>query len=142
MSFDLQLINGDLQIGANADVGIVRDTDKLVQDIKKIVRTPLGANKFFPAYGSPIGKTMIGNPLPATMLNNIGSSQLLSALETLKKLQKLQTQSKQVVTPAELLAVVQDARIEKNSDPRFIRITIKALTRAFTPATTSFNLPL
>lgn len=143
MSFDLQLINGDLQIGSNADLAVVRDTDKLVQDIKKMVRTPLGGNPFFPWYGSPVSKTLIGNPLNMTMLGTISSDQLRSSLTTLQKLQKIQAQKGQVVTAAEMLAAVQDVDINRNSvDPRYIRVTIKALTRAFTPANTSFNLPL
>lgn len=143
MSFDLMLLNGDLQIATNADVAVVRDTDKLVQDIKKIARTPLGGNPFFPWYGSPISKTLIGNPLGMTVLGTIASSQLRSSLTTLQKIQKIQAQSGQVVTPAEMLAAVQEVKIERNQvDPRFVRVVIKALTRAFTAATTSFNLPL
>ena len=48
MSFDLQIKNGDLQIGSNGDVAQVFDTEKLVQDILKILLTQSGANTFFP----------------------------------------------------------------------------------------------
>ena len=90
MSFDLKIQQGDLQIGTNGDFQRVENTDKLVQEILKIALTPLGGNPFFPFYGSPISRTLIGNPFDFEMTSTIASDQLKASLETLKNLQIVQ----------------------------------------------------
>ena len=41
MSFDFRIINGDLEIGTDGDLGKVEDTEKLIQEILKMAHTPL-----------------------------------------------------------------------------------------------------
>lgn len=143
MSFDLKIKNGDLQISNTGDLQKVQDTDKLIQDILKIVTTPLGGNPFFPWYGSSISSSLIGNPFSFQFVGSMASSQIKESLETLRKWQNAQTSSGQTVSPAELLAAIQEVKVERNQiDPRYFRVVIKALTKAFTPAVTAFDVGL
>ena len=141
MSFDLKVHLGDLQISNTGDLQKVENTEKLIQDILKMVTTPLGGNPFFPWYGSPISNTLIGSPLSHDFLGTLASAQLRQSLETLQKLQRTQAAAGQNVTAAEMLAAIQEVKIERNqTDPRYFRIVIKALTKALTSATTSFDV--
>lgn len=143
MSFDLKIKNGDLQISSTGDLQKVQDTEKLIQDILKIVTTPLGGNPFFPWYGSSISSSLIGNPFSFQFVGNLASSQIRESLETLQKWQTAQTSSGQSVTPYELLAAIQEVKVERNqTDPRYFRVVIKALTKALTPANTALDIGL
>lgn len=143
MSFDLKVMNGDLQISSTGDLQTVENTEKLIQDILKIVTTPVGGNPFFPWYGSPISTSLIGSSLDFQFVSSLASDQIRSALQTLQKYQSAQASSGQKITAAEMLAAVQQVKVERNqTDPRYFRVVIKALTKALTPATTSFDVGL
>lgn|SRR5574343_194092 len=141
MSFDLKISQGDLVIGQNGDFTKTENTEKLIQDILKIALTPLGGNQFFPFYGSPISRTLIGNAFNFEFISTMASNQLRTSLETLQKLQKLQLSAGQKLTAEEMLAAIQNVTIERNqTDPRFFRVIIQALSRSMTPVTTSFDV--
>ncbi len=138
MSFDFRIVNGDITVGQDGDLQKVEDTEKLIQDILKIAITPLGSNQFYPWYGSPISKSMIGHAFDMEFTSSIASSQLQTALENLQRLQQEQARQ-QRVTPFEQLAAIRRVRIERNQvDPRYFLVIIDAVTRALTEATTQF----
>lgn len=142
MSFDLRIKNGDLQISSTGDLQKVEDTEKLIQDILKILSIPLGGNPSFPWYGSSISTSLIGNPFNFQFTSSLTSAQIRDALEILQKLQNIQA-GRQAVSPAELLAAIQEVRVERNqTDPRYFRVVIKALTKALTSVSTSFDVGL
>lgn len=141
MSFDLKIRNRDLQIGSDGDFEKVENNDKLIQDIIKLILTPIGSNLFFPWYGSPVNKSLVGSALDFQTMSNITSNNLRNSLETLQKLQRAQVEAGQVVSPGETLAAIQEIRIERNQvDPRFFSVTVKALTKALTSATVGFQI--
>lgn len=140
MSFDFRILNGDFVIDQNGDLAIVENNDKLVQDILKIVLTPVGSNRLNPAYGSLVGRSLVGNVLPMEFVSTMASSQIHSALEYLQRLQKEQSAT-QPVSAGELLAAIQSIKIERNQvDQRFISVVIKALAADFTPLSTQFSV--
>ena len=140
MSFDFKIVNGDLGIDTDGNFTKVEDTEKLIQDILKIVHTPLGSNLFYPWYGSAISKSLIGNVLDDEFLSSIASNQLQSSLNNLQRLQQKQA-LEQRVTPFEQLAAVKDISITRNSiDPRFFLVIINALTHALSVVTTQFSV--
>jgi len=140
MSFDFKILDGDFVLGSNGDLERVENTEKLVQDILKICITPLGSNVFFPWYGSPIGKSLIGNALDMEFMSTMASSQLTSALEALQANQQEQAKG-QRVTPFEHMAAISQVRIERNDiDPRYFSVLVRVLTRALTEASTEFTV--
>lgn len=143
MSFDLKIRNGDLQLGANNDLAKVENTEKLVQEIIKMISTPLGANPFFSWYGCPITRTLIGTAYTTRFISNIASNQLRTSLETLQKLQKTQLRSGQFITPQEQLAAIQNVLVDRNSvDPRFFLIDISVLDKTFRTVPTYLRVSL
>jgi len=139
MSFDLKITDGDVVI-KDGDLRKVENNDKLIQDILKLVLTPLGVNTQYPWYGSPVSKSTIGNALDVTFAFPIATSQLRSSLETLQRLQKQQANF-QMVTATEQLAAIQDLKVEQNQvDPRFITIKIRVLTKALSSVETEFSI--
>ena len=143
MSFDLKINQGDLQLGRNGDLQQIADTDKLVQDVLKMALTPIGANTFFPWYGSTVSANLIGTPFNLGIIGPLASDQLKSSLKTLITLQQIQTNNGQKVSPYELLAAVKQVQIERNiTDPRYFRVVIEVLTKALTTIATSFDVTL
>jgi hypothetical protein len=143
MSFDLKIVDGDLKISSTGDLQKVENTDKLIQDIIKILTVPIGGNPFFPWYGSPISNSLVGNPLSFQFIGTLASSQLRGSLENLQKLQNAQVSTGQKVTPAELLAAIKEVSIQRNQiDPRYFRVVINALSKALTPVNTFFDASL
>lgn len=143
MSFDLKIQDGDLAIAASGDLATVEDTEKLVQDVLKIVSTQVGANPFFPWYGSPITKSLVGRAYETNFITSIASQQLRATLERLQSMQKDQLRTSQVVTPREQIAAISRVHVERNvSDPRFYKIVLTVLSKAFLQVRTELDLTL
>jgi phage baseplate assembly protein W len=129
MSFDFKLINNDLKIGSNGKIETVTDTNKLKQDIIKIILTPVGSVSKHPWYGCAIDDNVIGRNLPSSILH--GEIQR-TIVESLNKLQKLQIQQSAVqkVSLAEMISVIADVYSKRNYiDGRQIDIVITVLTK-------------
>jgi phage baseplate assembly protein W len=143
MSFDLRLDGRDLKLGANRDLAIVENSEKLTQEVLKIVSTPLGGNPFFPWYGCPLEQSLVGTAYSTRFVSTIASTQLQTALETLQKMQKVQLSSGQVVTPQEQIAAIQDVFVDRNIvDPRFFLVRLTVLSKAFRTVQSSLQVSL
>jgi phage baseplate assembly protein W len=139
LSFDLQVLNGDLVI-QNGDLSTIQNNDKLVQDLLKIALTTLGSNPLQPWYGSSISRTLIGSILSSDITIASAQSQLQSAIENLKNLQAIQIASGQTVSPGEQIAAIQAIQITRSTiDPRLFTVLIKVLDRTFGSVGASFN---
>jgi phage baseplate assembly protein W len=143
MSFDLRINQGDLVIGQNGDLDQVNDLEKLIQDILKILMTPLGANLFFPWYGSPLSDVSIGQVLDSVFVESMIQQIIRSNLDTFQKLQKQQAASGQRVTAGELLAAVQSVNVHRNVvDPTFWTISVKILSKSLKPVEAVLDVTL
>ena len=132
MSFDLKIMDGDLKIARDGDLQKVEDTEKLVQDIVKIISTQIGANPFFPWYGSPITKSLLGRAFDRRFVSSVATQQLRTAMERLQTLQREQMRRNQVVTPQEQIAAIQKVFVDRNIvDPRYYTIVLTVLSKAF-----------
>ena len=130
MSFDLKLFGGDLVI-QNGDLAIVEDSDKLTQDILKLVSTQLGSNPFFPAYGSPVSQVLIGTS-DVDFSQDVATQQLRSSIERLKDLQQNQIKNNQIVTAEEQISAVQNVSIvQAKDDPRNYFVNLTVINKAF-----------
>lgn len=142
MSFDLKILGGDLVVGTNGDLDQVSDTDKLIQDVLKMLMMEVGSNVFFPFLGSSVSSTMIGSPYDEEFIASVATNQIRSSLETLQNMQRDQS-AKQIVTPGELLAAIKSVEIVRNDvDPTFFSVLLTVLTKNLTTADTSFNVTL
>jgi len=134
MSFDLRISEGDLSLSAENDLATVENGDKLIQDILKIIQTPIGGNAFFPWYGSPVANTLIGTSLDTGFISSVASSQLRASLDNLKTLQNAQLREfGQNVTPQEQIAAIEGVSVERNAiDPRYFSVYVSIISKART----------
>lgn len=131
MSFDLKLFGGDIVI-KDGDFDTVEGSDKLVQDVLKLVSTQLGTNPFFPAYGSPIAQGMVGTVFETEFVEDVATQQLRASLERLQELQRDQIRQNQIVTPEEQIAAIEDVRvIQDRTDPRYYIVSLTVISKAF-----------
>ncbi|MFW9872657.1 MAG: hypothetical protein ACFFG0_06100 [Candidatus Thorarchaeota archaeon] len=138
MSFDLKLFKGDLVI-KNGDFDIVENSDKLVQDVLKLVSTQIGSNPFFPAYGSPITQSMVGTAYGVEFSEDVATQQLRSSLEKLQDLQRDQIKQNQIVTPEEQIAAIENIRVSRaQDDPRYFIVKLTVISKAFQRVPVSF----
>jgi len=141
MSFDLEVIGGDLVISSTGDLATVSGSNKLEQDLIKIAMTPLGGNPLQPWYGSLVSKTLIGSYLNSSIIFTMAQTQLTSAVENLQTLQNMQVASGQQVTPDEQIASITNILINRNTvDLRLISVTIQVLSKAFGQVSTTFTV--
>ena len=138
MSFDLKLLGGNIAI-KNGDFDTVENSDKLVQDILKLVSTQLGSNPFFPAYVSPISQVLVGSVLETEFVEDVATQQLRSSLERLQQLQFEQSKQNQIVTPEEQIAAIEDVRVSQaRDDPRYYIVNLTVISKAFKRVPVSF----
>ena len=76
----------DLVIGANRDFQVISDTNKLQQDILKILLTDRGSNTIYPAYGSTLSQ-QIGQKNIDSVKANVKNS-IIEALTVLQIINK------------------------------------------------------
>lgn len=141
MSYDLKIAGEDITIGANGDLQIVENEEKLIQDILKILFTPLNGNIFFPWYGSPLTKSLIGQVFEFQFIASIATNQLRNALEIIRDLQEQQISEEQFVSASEQIAAIENVEVEQNIvDPRRYRIFVRILNKAFVSVNTNFQV--
>ena len=140
MSFDLQLINSDLNIKPDGTIRTVNGTTKLKQDIIKIILTPLGSVSFHLWYGSNITDNNIGEILSDAMLNENISSAISESLGRLQKLQRAQSTG-QNVKLSEIISTIREIRVQRNPiDLRQINVTVSVMSRDLTAIEEVFTI--
>lgn len=130
MSFDLKLESGSIVI-ANGDLVKVTNNDKLVQDIIKIVVTPVGSNTTHPWYGSALQDRVTGTAYPRDVLDQEVVASVAHAVKNLKSLQEQQSRAGQFVSPGEQIAKLIGVNVIRSvQDPRKMDIVISILTKS------------
>jgi phage baseplate assembly protein W len=138
MSFDLRIIEGDIVINRRGDVDNVVNSDKLAQDVLKVLNTTLGSDPFNPNYGSLLTAASIGQmsniDIVTVQIQNI----IEQSLQSLIQMQTLQ-KTYQYVSDAETIVDFDSPIVEQSAtDPRQYNITVSAVSRDMTPITMSF----
>lgn len=140
MSIDLKIVNGDLVINQGA-LQTVKDSEKLIQDILKILLTDIGADPLQPSYGSYLSRAVVGNAMQNSAITQIAKSQINTCMVNLQQLQQLQVKSLQKVSADEQLAAVTGISVIRSPfDPRLFNIKVSGLTKGFQPVSTAFTL--
>lgn len=132
MSFDLALIDGDLKIDPDGTIKTVNDTEKLRQDILKIIVTPIGSNKYHLWYGTNISPKIIGSAPSESFMKNEIAFAVQDSLLRLQKLQRAQA-SEQNVSLAEIISNINDVVAQRSpTDPRLINVYVSVVSKALT----------
>ena len=131
MSFDLALNKGDIAIGSDGDLKKVRNSSKVVQDILKILHTPIGSNPFFPSIGNALTFSNIGQNINKQFAETKVASSVTQSIQLLQSMQKSQVISGQQVTPEETILGISQVTAEQDPlDPRQFNITVVVQTQA------------
>ncbi len=142
MSFDLELVNGDIAFDAQGRLELVRDTDKLTQDVLKILETTLGSDVFDQNYGVSVNQNTVGQ----VIANNSIPAQVQAEIQgQLVKLQQEQQAlaSVQVITPAERIQLINNVTVVRDSiEPRQLNISIQLTAQNTTPITINTTVTL
>lgn len=140
MSFDLALINSDINIKPDGTLRIVADTDKLKQDVVKIILTPVNSVKFHPWYGSEINEGIIGEiPSDSVLFQQI-SNALTQSINRLQTLQRSQSTG-QKVTLAEMIASIRSINVQRAfDDPRQVNVIVTLLSKDLTAVEEVFSI--
>ena len=140
MSFDLKIVNGDLVVN-QGNLQQVVDSEKLIQDILKILLTDVGGNPLHPSYGSYLSRSVVGNPMKTQAVVQIAKTQINNCLVNLQYLQQLQVKSFQKVSADEQLAAITGISVVRSAfDPRLFTVKVAGLTKGFQPVTTAFSI--
>lgn len=131
MSFDLALNKGDLSVGSDGDLSKTRNTSKIVQDILKVLHTPVGSNPYFPSLGNTLTSANIGQNINKQFAETKVASVITQSIQTLQAMQRNQTASGQTVTPEETIVAIQQVTAEQDpTEPRQYNITVIVQTQA------------
>jgi len=120
MSYDLQLLNGDINFGPDGNPILVVDKEKLAQDIAKILITRQGSDLGSVQYGSKL-QDALGQPFDFNILQTMIAKNVSEALVFLQSLQLVQG-TKQSMSFQEVIGSVDAVAV---SQPSFGRINIQ-----------------
>lgn len=130
MSFDLQLIDGDLVIDSEGKLGLYFNEQKLAQDMLKAIFTPTGTHPLHPWYGSPLQDRTVGSVQDPELTDSIISNAVIYALRNLQMLQQMQEQDGQFLTPREQIRTIQNVSVLRDTtDPRKLSVIVSVQTK-------------
>ncbi len=141
MSFDLKLYNGKLSL-KDGKLETVSDSDKLLQDILKMLFTKVGANPLSAWYGSYLTQSVIGQAnIDPQLTQAVAQTQISQSLSMLKKLQDQQFNTFQNVVPAEQIAGIQNVSVALDAnDPRRYIVSIVVISKDRKEVKTTFGI--
>lgn len=142
MSFDVTIVNGDLLIDDLGQLSLVRNINKVAQDVIRVITTTKGSDPLNTAYGissltRAIGAMQATGTLAATLeaeittsLNNLIAEQdRLALIQTLTTAERIQQIDSVVVTL-------------EPADPRQLNVAISMTLESLEPITLSTSLQL
>lgn len=128
-------IENDYRLTSSGDPLLVRNEDKLNQDVLKILTTIRESNPFVPEYGSLI-PTRIGlKALPSsqTLINE----DAVSALRVFQRIQFLQSQLQEVTPRERLNTIVSVNTVVASTDPTVFRTNVVCTNASSQPVVIS-----
>jgi hypothetical protein len=140
MSFDLKITNGDLSIGSDGDISVVIGNQKIFQEIKKIVLTDVGENKFHPYYGSRAGSLSVGSIVDYDFISSELKRSVSESITNLIRLKDSQSRY-QNLNPSEVILTLDSVDVERDGvDPRVWSIYISVTTQSLDDVNTVINI--
>jgi len=142
VSFDLYASSGDLELGNNGDLLLVRDSDKLVQDVLKLLNTTTGSDPLNPMYGSILTSASLGQIMDPLVLATRAQMVIAEALDNLISIQQYQ-RSIQFMSEAESIVDFDTPIVEQDaSDSRQYNIYVSAISKELVPLTIQIEVRL
>lgn len=117
-------------VGADGDLAKVRNSSKAVQDILKVLHTPLGSNPLFPQIGSNITISNIGDNINQQFAETRVAASVTQSIQLLQSIQRNQELIQEVTPEEKIVDIAQVTATRDSQDPRQFDIKIVVVTEA------------
>lgn len=142
MSFDLKILEGDIDINSSGDSELIRNYELAKQSLYKILLTPIGENIYHPGYGSNlsiISETTSGDQ---NYTLRLVKDSVYSAISNLIALQQQQS-TKQFLSPEERIVSIKSVDVQfDSSDPRLLIVLVKIINGRLDTTSDSITIRL
>lgn len=125
MSFDIKLTDGDIEYGPDGDFVLVRDREKLQQDLEKVLLTKLGQDPGSSLYGTNL-TDLLGRRFDQETLQGLAGKSVREAVNLLQSLQFVQS-TEQEVTFEEIIGAIEALEVRRSSLNK-LQLTLSVLT--------------
>ena len=140
MAFDIKIQNGDIAFDAQGRIELVRNNNKLVQEVLKLINTTLGYDPFDPSYGISATTNTLGSISTSSVTSQRLESEITRGLQRLKA-EQLSLERQQILTPGERIENINSIIVEQDeTDPRQYNIFIELTTGEQTPITVTAEI--
>lgn len=140
MSFDVKLVKGDLSFDDQGRIELVRNNNKLVQEVLKLISTTLGSDAFVSNYGISGINDLTGSYTTAAITEQRLESEIRTGIENLLVEQR-ELIRQQVLTPGERIRNIDRVVVEQDElDPRQYNVYIELTTGELTPITVTAEI--
>lgn len=135
MAFDVKLVNGDVSFDASGRLELIRESDKVIQEVLKVVGTSISSDLFNADYGLSVTTSSIGRPLSDASVFGIVQIELRKQLDQLMKEQRYLA-TVQTLAPSERIKQIDNITVERDSsEPRQLNISIDLTLQSTEPIT-------
>tara|TARA_B100001093_G_C26597808_1_gene914514 strand:- start:419 stop:868 length:450 start_codon:yes stop_codon:yes gene_type:complete len=133
MSFDLRIIEGDIELPDTNSAGealsmnwYVNRYDFALQQVHKILLSPIGESRYHPGYGSSLSFISSTTSEPVEIAREIEES-VYKAISNLIALQQFQVK-RQLLDPEEMILEIKSVDVFFDSqDPRLLNVVVKII---------------
>lgn len=132
MSQSLKLQNGDLVVTSGRAFQVVKNRDKLVQDLKLWILEQFGTDQNTPEYGSMLD-SYIGTPMSQAMTNQV-QAEILRVLQQYQAMQldnmqndTIQYQGSTTLDPSEVIASIDGLTVQTVGTMILVTVAITTL---------------
>lgn len=140
MAFDMRIQNGDIVFDDQGRIELVRNNNKLVQEVLKLINTTIGYDPFNPNYGISATADTLGSITTANITSQRLESEITRGLQLLQDEQQSLSRQ-QIITPGERIVNIDNIIVEQDEiDPRQYNIFIELTTGEQTPITVTTEI--
>lgn len=140
MSFDVKLLNGDVIFDTQGRLELVRDSNKIVQSVLKLLGTTIRSDPYSPEFGVSVTEDSVGSPIRSFAITQRFENEIEDGLLRLKREQQALSNF-QFLTTAERIRSIDRVFVEMDkTDPRQFNVEIVLTTFSQTPITVEANI--
>jgi len=140
MSFDVQILNGDLNLDSLGQLALVRNIDKVAQDVLRVIMTTRGSDPFDTSYGISTTNRAIGSMPTTSIISATLEAEISNSLQKLIREQN-RLSTVQTLTADERIREIDSVVVEQDPiEPRQLTVSISMTLETLEPITIQTTL--
>jgi hypothetical protein len=140
MSFDIRIVNGDIAIDEIGQLALVRNIDKVAQDVLRIIMTSKGSDPFDTSYGISTTDRAIGAMPTTAIISTALEAEITTSLQKLVREQN-RLSIVQTLTADERIREIDSVVVEQDPiEPRQLNVSISMTLETLEPITIQTHL--